>query len=225
MLLGVGILVGAGALFLLTFTGVLDDGRGYSGPGTATGFGRLDLASLAPAPTPPAPPSDAPLAQLVIPKIAVEAPITVKGVDADGVMETPNGAWDVAWYDFSAKPGFGSNVVFSGHVDYRGVGPAVFWDLKNLTQGDVVEVRLEDGTAYEYRVTAMQSIDAATADVASIVGRTEQELLTLITCIGTFDQATRQYDQRLIVRAERMPDAAAIVETDGYPGEALALQR
>jgi hypothetical protein len=47
-------------------------------------------------------------------------------------MPSPDNAWDVAWYDFSARPGAGSNAVFSGHVDYHDVGPAVFWNLRDL---------------------------------------------------------------------------------------------
>lgn len=206
MLLGVAALIGAGVLFLLTTAGVLDDGGGYSGPGTVTGFGSLDLASLRPAPTPTAPPSEAPLARIVIPKVEIDAPVVVKGVDANGVMVPPDGAWDVAWYDFSARPGLGSNAVFSGHVDYVNVGPAVFWGLRDLAQGDEIQVRLEDGTVYQYRVSAMETIDAATADLSRIVGVTDQDVVTLITCIGTFNQATGQYDKRLIVRAERAPD-------------------
>ena len=202
MAAGVAALIGAAALLVLNLTGAIGE-TSYSGPGTVTGFGNIDSLPP-PQPTPTVPPSNAPIARIVIPKIEVDAPISTKGVDANGVMETPDGPWDVAWYDFSARPGFGSNAVFSGHVDYVNVGPAVFWGLKDLTQGDIVDVRLDDGTAYQYRVAAMETIDAATADIGRIIGATEQEVVTLITCIGTFNQATGQYDQRLIVRAERI---------------------
>lgn len=208
MFLGVGALIGAGVLFALTSAGILDSGGSYSGPGTVTGFGSLDLASLSPTATPAAAPSDAPIVRIVIPKVEIDAPIVVKSVDANGAMESPDGPWDVAWYDFSAKPGFGSNAVFSGHVDYVSVGPAVFWGLKDLAQGDIIEVRLEDSTVYQYRVAVLETIDAAAADLGRILGGTSQDVVTLITCAGTFNQATREYDQRLIVRAERVPEAA-----------------
>jgi len=39
--------------------------------------------------------------------------------------------------------------------------------------------------------------------VAEIVGATPAEVVTLITCSGTFDRQTRQYSDRLVVRAER----------------------
>lgn len=142
--------------------------------------------------------------RIAIPKFGVDAPIVVKGVDADGVMESSNGAYDVAWYDFTAWPGTGGNAVFSGHVDYVGVGPAVFWHLKDLVQGDVVEVHLVDGAVYEYRVASKEQLYAGEIDVGEVTGRTEQEIITLITCAGTFDPSVGDYDQRLIVRAERI---------------------
>jgi LPXTG-site transpeptidase (sortase) family protein len=180
----------------------------YSDAKTVTGFGNVLQAVPATVPAPTLEPnvplaSTAPLERILIPRIGVDAPVVVKGVGDDGVMQSPDGPWDVAWYDFSARPGFGSNAVFSGHVDYRDVGPAVFWRLRELEQGDIIRVRLADGAEYGYRVMAKNTFDAATAPVAEIVGPTPQEVITLITCIGTFDQTTRQYDQRLVVRAER----------------------
>jgi len=204
-------LAAAAVLFILAATGFVDGGSGYSGPGTVTAFGNLDLAALEPETVPspteaPAPLSNAPISRIVLPGIGVDAPISVKSVDANGVMENPDGPWDVSWYDFTARPGSGSNAVFSGHVDYYDIGPAVFWRLRELTEYDLIQIRLEDGVVYEYQVIAMESVDAATADIGSIVGATEQEVITLITCAGTFDASVGEYDERLIVRAERVTD-------------------
>ncbi len=200
-------LAAAAVLFALTLSGVLDDGDPYSGPDTITGpIGDIrDVMTPYPTATPaPVPPSEAPVQRILIPKFDVDAPVVVRGVDTNGVMETPDGAWDVAWYDFSARPGFGSNAVFSAHVDYINVGPAVFWNLRNLEENDIVEVRLEDGTTYRYEVFSKNQIYAADADVQEIVGSTPREVVTLITCGGTFRDG--QYDQRVIVRAERIFD-------------------
>ena len=214
---GVGALVGAAVLFALATVGPLADGEPrYSDAGTVTGFGSVLVTpqappQITPPTTPPATPpadlepapSEAPLERLLIPTIGVDAPVVVLGIDGNNVMEAPSQAFDVAWYDFSARPGFGSNAVFSGHVDFRDVGPAVFWELRNLTAGDPVEVRLGDGTTYVYRVTALNTFPADGVPVAEIVGPSPAEVITLITCSGTFDPATRQYSDRLVVRAER----------------------
>lgn len=209
MAFGVAALIAAGVLIA---RGVLDGGPDYSGPGTVTAFGDLE-AFLTPQPSPtgqPTPVSDAPLARLVIPRFDIDAPIVVRGVDDNGVMEAPDGPSEVAWYDFTARPGVRGNAVFSGHVDYVNVGPAVFWNLRNLELGDVIEVHLEDGTTFKYQVNTKTQVSASLSaeEVNKIVGPTPQEVITLITCGGTFDASVGQYDQRVIVRAEPLADQA-----------------
>jgi sortase A len=143
-----------------------------------------------------------PPARIIIPAIGVDAPLSRKGIDDNGLMQIPNGPEDVAWYDFTASPGEGSNVVFSGHLDYRGYGPAVFYRLAELSDGDLVEVRTKDGHWHRYAVSASVSYDAAGAPVSDIVGPTSRELVTLITCDGTFNGPPLGYSHRLVVRAE-----------------------
>ncbi len=202
---GVLSLIAAAVLFVFTLTG----DSGYSGPGTSTTFGPGIEEILAPPATPtaePPPPSESPIASMAIPKFNIDAPIVVLGVDDNGVMETPDGPLNVAWYDFSARPGFGSNAVFSGHVDYYNYGAAVFWNLKDLELNDLVELRLEDGTVYEYEIISRNEYNASDAPIAEIVGRTDAEVITLITCGGTFDPSVGQYDNRVVVRAQRVYD-------------------
>lgn len=201
------LIIAAVSLFVLMTAGVIGGRTGASGPGTVTGFGSvLSVATAAPPPaaTPIVPVSTAPLERLIIPAAKVDAPIVVKGVDAQGVMQAPDNAYDVAWYDFTTRPGSGSNAVFSGHVDYIKVGPAVFWNMKDLQLGDQIEIRYADGVSLNYAVTAMNTFDAATAPIDQIVGPTPKDSLTFITCAGTFNSTTRQYDKRLIIRAERL---------------------
>jgi sortase (surface protein transpeptidase) len=210
--LGGAALVAAGVLSVLIVTGRVGD-SGNSGPGTITGV-LGDISSvLTPEASPTAPrptPSEAPIGRLVIPRFGVDAPVVVRGVDANHVMEAPSGPTDVAWYDLrsddSDRPGFGSNAVFSGHVDYINYGPAVFWNLKDLEINDLIEVWLEDGTVYRYNVVAKDQIDADTAPVGEIVGPTPREVITLITCGGPWGGPTEQYLQRVVVRAERVFD-------------------
>ena len=149
-------------------------------------------------------PSTAPVSRLRIDAIGVDAPVVTLGVDAEGVMEAPAAPLEVAWYDFSPRPGWGSNAVFAGHVDFRNFGPAVFWKLRQVRQGDRVQVSLEDGTTYDYHVVSVNLFSADDAPVEAIIGPSGTESLTLITCDGTFNTRTRQYDQRLIVRADRV---------------------
>ena len=183
-------------LGLIIFTDTFDGTGGNSLKGTVTAF------EVPPEPTPtplPEPPSRAPIARLMIPRFDVDAPVQEKGIDANNVMEAPDGPENVAWYKFTARPGFG-NAVFSGHVDYINYGPAVFANVRNLEPNDIIEVRLEDGTRFRYKVSSKELVPADT-DVSAIVGPSEDEIITLITCEGTFNTSTGQYSDRLIVQA------------------------
>jgi LPXTG-site transpeptidase (sortase) family protein len=142
-----------------------------------------------------------PITRIRIPAIGVDAPVVVKGLDSERRMEAPDHPDEIAWYDFTALPGQGSNVVLAGHVDFAGVGPAVFWDLWRVRVGDLVELGLADGRVSRYRVTGLETVEERQAPVERIVGPTGQERLTLITCAGSYNPATGRYDQRLIVTA------------------------
>ena len=157
----------------------------------------------APEPEPEPVEGVAPIA-LQVDSVGVDAPIEL-GAVVDGAMQDPSGPWVVSWYEPLGKVGEGGNVVMAGHVDYWNVGPAVFWDIRELPAGDVIRVVGEDGKNYEYAVQWIERYDAAglTPEVIQndIVGDTGEETLTLITCGGTFDPATGEYNERWVVRA------------------------
>jgi LPXTG-site transpeptidase (sortase) family protein len=148
------------------------------------------------------------VARLVVPSLGIDAPIVTLGVDSSGTMQSPDNPTDVAWYSFSARPGERSNVVLAGHLDYVNYGPAVFYRLKEAGAGDEVQLLLVDGSTAHYRVLAVTSYDEATAPVLDIVGPTENEVVTLITCGGSFDPLSREYDKRVVLRAERIDEVA-----------------
>jgi LPXTG-site transpeptidase (sortase) family protein len=159
----------------------------------------------APSPPPlPPPTSPGPGSRLAIPSIDVNARLVVVSVDGSGEMGAPTDAWDVGWYDFSAPAGQPGNTVMSGHVDYHDIGPAVFWRLRELGPGDRAEVHRLDGSVVVYQVTQVESYEADSAPVWTIVGPTLDDALTLITCDGTFDPAASEYDRRLVVRGIRI---------------------
>ena len=144
------------------------------------------------------------LAQLVIQKLRVQAPIEVKGVDAHNVMEAPDRAADAAWYRFTARPGAGSNAVFAGHLDYGRLGnPAIFWHLDQLAPGDLVEVVSPQQTEIHYRVTKTWDYTVQSMPMASVLATDRVDEVTLITCAGTYTSGLG-YDHRFVVRAVRI---------------------
>lgn len=146
--------------------------------------------------------------RLLIPSIGVDAPFSNKVVGTDGQMPNPDGPEDVAYYDFSqwptagGLPGKGGNVVLAGHVDYIRYGPAVFWRLQELSAGDVVTIRMQDGTEASYKIEFNKRITVGDADWSNIVNATAEESITLITCAGQFEAG--RYTDRTIVWGRRV---------------------
>ena len=161
---------------------------------------------------------DATLGRLRIPVLGVDAPVGQRYVGAK--MPNPTGPGDVVWYDFSewdglgGVPGGGRNAVFSGHVDYNHTipwaeasyrGEGVFFSLRLLSPGDVIEVEV-GGNVLQYTVMWTRQIEADGPDaewLPVLSGDVPVDSITLITCGGEFDVATKSYRDRFIVRAER----------------------
>lgn len=141
--------------------------------------------------------------RLVIPSVGIDAPFSYKVVGTDGQMPNPDGPEDVSYYDFSqwplkgGLPGKGGNIVLAGHVDYIRYGPAVFWRLHELSVGDLVTIRLKDGTNVTYKIEFNKVIELGDADWSGIVSSTADESITLITCGGIFEAG--HYNNRQII--------------------------
>lgn len=140
-------------------------------------------------------------ARLQIPSIGVDAPMITLGVNPDGMMQVPNNGNDVGWYTFSAAPGTPGNAVLSGHLDTATSPVAVFTRLKDLKQGDALDI-VEDGKKIDYSVFWTKAWPDDTAPLALILGNAPSPTLTLITCSGTFNRISRNYSDRLVVRAK-----------------------
>jgi LPXTG-site transpeptidase (sortase) family protein len=165
----------------------------------------------APTPDPGPPLYTAPITRLRIDTIGVDAEIITLGLRPDGVMDSPDAPEPVGWYDFTSKPGLGGNAVLSGHIDFINYGPAVFFDLDKLVDGDVLEVDLEDGTVISYAVVASQSYPVDEVPMEDVLAQTSVDTLTLITCTGAFSNGS--YSHRLVVRA-----TMTSVQVPGTPG-------
>ena len=163
-------------------------------------------------------PPGANYASIRIPTIGVNAQVGATTVGRDAIMAVPQGPADVVWYDLSqweglgGTPGGGQNAVLSGHVDYADPvpyanvayrGQAVFSQIKLLSQGDIIEVDYQ-GKTLRYKVVSRQQLNYD-ADWASIwSSKVGTDSITLYTCGGAFNFQTREYVDRVIVRAERI---------------------
>lgn len=147
--------------------------------------------------------------RLVAQRLGINAPVNVRDVGYDGVMGDPSGPEDVVRYNFQIWPGYGGypgvggTTIMAGHVDYRNYGLAVFAPLRNVQMGDIFEYYHADGSVVRYQVDWFADLPPD-YDWNSLSVSTSPETLVLITCNGTFNAATHEYDQRRAVHASKM---------------------
>ncbi len=146
------------------------DAQGYSEPEPVPTHLQGLVAMVTPLPVPTPGPEQA--QRIVIPAIAVDAPV-VEGDDWDALKK------GAGHHISSANPGERGNCIISAHNDIYG---EIFRDLPELKVGD--EIRVETQTqSYRYVVQQTQIINPNDADAAAnVMGATRSPVLTLISC-------------------------------------------
>jgi sortase (surface protein transpeptidase) len=78
----------------------------------------------------------------------------------------------------------------------------VFNQLVALEPGDAVLIVDAQGRGYQYVVQSSHVYDAEGAPVDQIFAQTVDTVITLITCGGRYEAATREYLDRVVVVAK-----------------------
>jgi sortase (surface protein transpeptidase) len=154
-------------------------------------------------PAPPAPPLQLAASEPVrveIPALGVTSRVMELGLERDGSMEVPPGAYPVGWYDRSPTPGQVGPAVLAGHVDWEGE-PGAFYGLRELLPGDEVVVDRADGTVATFRVDRVAEHAKDEFPTDEVYGDLDHAGLRLITCGGGFDDDTGDYLDNVIVFA------------------------
>jgi hypothetical protein len=138
---------------------------------------------------------------LIIPAIGVRTRLNRLGLTKAGTLQVPPSAAVAGWYTGSPRPGAIGAAVLAGHLDSR-LGPGVFFRLRLLHQGNRVYVRRADGSVAVFLVTALRMYPKARFPAAAVYGAVPDAQLRLITCGGTFDQATGHYLSNVIAFAK-----------------------
>jgi len=137
-----------------------------------------------------------------IPDISVSAPVMKVGKNANDTVQVPplENHNLTGWYEYGPTPGQKGDAVILGHVDSL-TGLSVFYYLKDLHAADKVYVTLADGKVATFEVDGLQEVSKDAFPTASVYGKSNTPSLRLITCGGTFDQATGHYLYNIIVYA------------------------
>lgn len=153
---------------------------------------------LTPGDTPARPPLPAP-SRVRIMKIGVDSALQSLHLDAQGALQAPTDFGRAGWYADGTIPGDPGPAVIAGHVDSK-FGRAVFYRLKELRPGDVIEVGRAT-TWIAFRVTQVGRYAKDRFPTAEVYGPTPDAQLRLITCGGTFDRSVKSYMDNLVVYA------------------------
>ncbi len=158
--------------------------------------------SVPPSAPPPPPPADTnvgPPRHIEIPAIGVEADVTSVGLKRDGGMETPTFGL-AGWYEPGPTPGAPGPSVIVAHVDSK-QGPDVFSRLRELSPGDEIIVTGAEGEKVTFAASSSETIAKTALPVDRIWNDTPDPALRLVTCGGSFDEATGHYRSNVIVYA------------------------
>jgi LPXTG-site transpeptidase (sortase) family protein len=147
-----------------------------------------------------APPTRRP-SRLIIETLGIDAPIGSYGVDSNGQMDVPDNVNEVGWYRHGPSPGEPGSAVLAAHVDLRGPGRGLFFDLDELEVGDDVVVTFDDGGSTAFQVVARSTYLKTELPLDVIFSRQGEPVLTLVTCGGGFSRSARRYDSNVVVYA------------------------
>ncbi len=171
-------------------------------------FGTVAMSSTIPPATLPAPPPSvppdiaaSPPRVVRVPAIEVDATIIDLGLETDGSLETPRDYALAGWWAGGTTANQPGPTVIVGHVDDY-TGPAVFFRLRELSAGDVIEVVDSTGLATSFVVTETALYDKDDFPTERVYGPTDGPTLRLITCGGDFDSSERSYEANVVVYAE-----------------------
>ncbi|MGI5141795.1 MULTISPECIES: class F sortase [unclassified Streptomyces] len=182
---------GVMALVLLTGLALVRNGSGvvHVGPpqpasAAAPGTSGTQSPTRTPAPLP-----YSVVSRVKIPAIQVDAPVMPVGLDASGWVsappsEDPNLA---GWFTGGVSPGEKGTAVIVGHVDNK-EGPAVFYGLGSLRQGNRIEVRRLDGKTAVFETYGNEVFDKAHFPGARVYRSKGTPELRVITCGGGFSE-------------------------------------
>ncbi|ACT04780.1 peptidase C60 sortase A and B [Paenibacillus sp. JDR-2] len=138
-----------------------------------------------------------------IPSVGIKAPVEPVGLLDNGQLDVPASSDIAGLFIDGVLPGEEGNAIIAGHVDNY-TGPAIFYPLKKLKQGDPVVLSDSSGKYLVYSVDAVESYSTAEAPLDKIFGDTNGKRLNMITCTGKYNRLKKEHEKRLVVYTHLM---------------------
>lgn len=137
---------------------------------------------------------------LVIPILNIKARITKISTNPQNQIQAPSNIYDTAWYTSSSLPGQPGAMFIDGHVS-SWTANGVFYDLKKLKPGDVIQIIRGDNKSFTYVVKQLQTYSANNVNMAQVLAPVVPgaAALNLMTCTGSVISGTSEFNERLVV--------------------------
>ena len=146
-------------------------------------------------------PADQPR-QISLPSLNKIGCIQRVGIDQNNRIAVPTNIHVAGWYVYGPKPGESGVSIIDGHVQGR-YQEAIFRNISNLSPGQKVSIQLGDLSWHDFEVISINNYsEEETASQQYVQLKDVDKQLTLITC--SYDQNTRSYDKRTIVRTKKL---------------------
>jgi hypothetical protein len=138
--------------------------------------------------------------KVIVQRIGVKAPVEVTALSKPADVHAPFKWGDVAWYSRGARPGELGRAAMFGHLDST-CCPAIFYHLKEVRPGDIVEVAYKSGPTLKFKVQWNASYPNNKLPVKFLFNPVHERGISLITCGGDFRPRGVGYDHKVVVYA------------------------
>lgn len=144
----------------------------------------------------------APPVSVSVRSVGIAAPTIPLGLRKDGTLEVPKNFSKAGWRVGGPEPGERGAAMITAHVDSK-AGPAAFYELRSVSPGDEIDVRRRDGTTVTFVAERSERVPKDDFPTQRVYGKTRLPTLRLVTCDGSFNDASGHYRDNLIVYATR----------------------
>jgi len=143
--------------------------------------------------------------ELIVPTLGLREGLINLDV-VGGALQVPQRWNDVGWWQSGPRPGEGGAAVFVGHVDSP-TGPAVFYGISSLREGDLIRVDRADATTATFKVFSSVLYPREEFPSKRVYRQGGPPVLNLVTCGGSYDAEAGQYTENLVVSARLVTKA------------------
>lgn len=151
---------------------------------------------------------------IFIPSINVKAMVGSVGLTSGGAIGTPDNVYNTAWYNGSSKPGQPGAMLIDGHVS-SWTADGVFYNLKKLKSGEVIQIQRGDGLVITYDVVKSVTYPYNAVDMTAALApvNSTKPGLNLISCTGDLIKGTSEFNARIVVFAQQISTTEPLISS------------